>query len=693
MEDNPVIEKGKLCATCSAACPVHTDTREYTQRIARGDYEGALDVLLEVNPFPSVCGRICHHPCEAECRRGAIDAPVSLRMLKRFVTENTLEYRKSRKAIIGESKGKKVAVIGGGPSGLTAARDLALIGYEVTVFEKDTILGGMLAHAIPKYRLPLDALKEDIDDILSLGIEMKTGVDVGKDVTFEQLRKDCDAVLLAVGLSESHSLPIPNMDADGVLLGIPFLWDTANGHAPALGRRVLIIGGGNVAVDAARAARRLGPEKVYMACLESRAEMPAWSWEIEEAEDEGIEILNSWGPKAIIAKDGKCTGIEFKKCTRVFDENKRFSPEYDESATTIVEVDNVIATIGQKANLDCVGGASDVAVDRGRLICSRSNMATSAPGVFACGEVMTGPGSAIAAVGTGHDAAKVIDHWLTTGETLELPSRDVETIGNLPADTAARARKLDRIEVALMDPAQRIKDFTVIEPGYTEEQALAEARRCLACATGAELFGLCAGCLTCVRICPFGVARVDRTASMPASECQTCGLCAAVCPAAGIALARFATNKMKEVLAETLANADRSKIAKPFVVAYCCMNETKSRKYLVPQTPEDIAKTGVLRVPVPCVGRLGTLDLIAPFELGADRVAVIACKEDDGCMYPDADELTARRIKRTQSFLDDIGVGGNNLRFYHTTGSAEESWAALFEEAKKALEAPVAGSK
>lgn len=671
-----------LLATCTAACPVHTDTREYVQRISRGDYEGALDTLLEVNPFPSVCGRICHHPCESQCRRKEIDSPVSLRMLKRFIVENTVDYRVKRRRRSEQTTGKRVAVIGSGPSGLTAARDLALLGYGVTVFEKDSQLGGMLAHAIPRYRLPTDALMEDIADILATGIEVRTSCEVGKDVTFERLRSDYDAVLIAVGLSLSHSLPIPGIDSKGVLLGIPFLWDIANGCIPEVGDRVLVVGGGNVAIDVARSARRLGPSEVYMACLESRAEMPAWKWEIEEAEEEGIKIMNSWGPKAILAEDGKTTGIEFKRCTRVFDENKRFSPQYDESETMVVDVDTIIVTIGQKSDLSCIESISGL-TERGRLVCDRSSMATSEPGIFTCGEVMSGPGSAIQAVGTGHDVAKAIDHYLKTGEVVSLAAKEVETIGDLPAETAAKAKKFDRLEVGLTDAAERVRDFSPIERGYCEAEALAEARRCLACATGAVLEspGVCAGCLTCVRVCPFGVAKVERTAVMPAQQCQTCGICAAECPAAGVSLARFATNRMKETLSAVLTKTEMAKVSRPLLVAYCCLNETTSRKYLREQAEDEIAETGILRVMVPCIGRLSAVDLMSPFELGADRVLLIGCKED-GCFYTGAEELLQRRIESVRKFLDDIKVGGSNLLYRHTVGSAEESWPGFWDEAR-----------
>jgi ferredoxin/coenzyme F420-reducing hydrogenase delta subunit len=286
----------------------------------------------------------------------------------------------------------------------------------------------------------------------------------------------------------------------------------------------------------------------------------------------------------------------------------------------------------------------------------------------------------------------VVAHYLETGHLLKLPQVNTETIGELPESTAAKARKAERKEVDLLLPEDRIKDFTPIERGYTESEALCESRRCLACATGAyvESPALCAGCLTCVRICPYGVATVERTAVMPAQKCLTCGLCASECPAAAVALARFATNKMKEKLAEILGRTDSGKISKPFVVSYCCLNETTSRLYLLEQTTEEIEETGVLRVMVPCVGRLGALDLMSPFELGADRVVVIACKED-GCLYTGAEELLQRRGEYGRTILDAIKVGGGSLQFYRTTSSAEESWPEIWQEAKKDMEKTIAG--
>jgi NADPH-dependent glutamate synthase beta subunit-like oxidoreductase/coenzyme F420-reducing hydrogenase delta subunit len=603
-------------------------------------------------------------------------------MLKRFVVESTKAYRSARRKGPEARRGGSVAVIGSGPSGLTAAMDLALRGYRVRVYEKDTKLGGMLAHAIPRYRLPEEALAQDIEDIVATGIEVRTGCQVGKDISFDELRKENDAVLIAAGLSASHSLPIPGIDSRGVFLGTTFLWDVANEMPPELGDRVLVVGGGNVAIDIARAAKRLGPSKVYMACLEKWEEMPAWKWEIEEAEEEGIEILNSWGPRAILEENGAVTGIEFKRCTEVFDDMHRFNPRYDESVTTSVEVDSVILGIGQKADLEFLA-KTPVSVDRGRLVCDRASMSTSERGVFACGEVITGPGAAIEAIATGHEAARVISHFLETGETLKLPQQAITNIGELPAATAARAKRFERIEVNLADPAERVKDFSPIEPGYSEAEALAESRRCLACATGAHLKfpGHCAGCLTCVRVCPFGVARVEKTAVMPTQQCQTCGLCAAECPAATIELARFSTNGMKDKLSAILSGSEASNIARPLLVSYCCLRETTSRRFLREQADREILQSGILRVMIPCVGRLSAVDLLSPFELGADQVAVIACAEN-GCFYAGAEELLERRIKRVKKYLNEIGVGQDNLQLFKTYGSAEECWPWIWEQFK-----------
>lgn len=679
-----------LAATCMAACPVHTPTQAYVQAIAEGRYEDAMELLLAANPFSSVCGRICHHPCEQKCRRTAVDRPISLRGLKRFVMDATREYRRTRRREKAPANGKKVAIIGAGPSGLTAAQDLALKGYQVTVFEASDTPGGMLGKAIPRYRLPFEVVMEDINDILALGVELKTNTAIGKDLSFADLRKQgFDAILLAIGLAQSRTLGIPGIDSKGILLALPFLRMAREGTPVRLGQRVVVIGGGNVAIDVARTARRLGAKQVIMVSLESRQEMPAWDWEIREAVEEGIELMPSWGPKAIRSEQGEVRGIELKKCTRVFDENRRFNPAFDESVTTTVACDNILIAIGQGSDFSFLQGSEVKLTPRGLLEWNPETFATSVPGIFASGETVTGPGSAVEAVASGHRAAEAMDHWLRTGAFKRVPKVDLPNIGDLPQEVAEKAKKLERVEVDLPAAGRRVQGFEEIERTYTEAEALREARRCVACATGAVVQEeLCAACLTCVRICPFGVATVDRTAATPAEKCLTCGLCAAECPAAAIALSRFGTEKVKQEL-KRLAGVKRTG-DRPLIVSFNCIYEAESRRSLVPGE-EVLGRDGILRIMVPCVARLKLSELLMPFEHGADGVAVIACESGE-CVYPTAEDRLAVRVQRAKQLLDEVGIGGHRINLFQTRGSAEESWEELWEQSRRKIKDAGAGA-
>jgi NADPH-dependent glutamate synthase beta subunit-like oxidoreductase/coenzyme F420-reducing hydrogenase delta subunit/NAD-dependent dihydropyrimidine dehydrogenase PreA subunit len=676
-------------APCLVACPVHTDTRLYVERILEGRYEDALELLLAANPFTSVCGRICHHPCEQSCRRSKVDAPVGLRQLKRFVVEATADYRLRRRAPADRTRSERIAIIGSGPAGLTAAHDLARAGFGVTVFEAAPEPGGMLGAAIPRYRLPYDVLREDIDDILALGVELKTGCAVGADIEFSELERGFDAILVATGLSESRSLGVPGIDSRGVLLALPLLRATCAGQPPELGERVVVIGGGNVAVDVARCARRLGVADVTLACLESRDEMPAWEWEVAEALEEGIKLAPSWGPSAVETRDGAVSGIHLKRCTRVFDDQGRFSPAFDEAETTLLPAHSIILAIGQRADLACLKGSS-VAVGRDqRLEYDPQTMATSARGVFACGEVVTGPGAAVEAVADGHRAARAIQHFLDTGELLtQAPREELPSLGDLPPETIERIKERARVRVALAAADARVRDFSEIERGFTEAEARAEAQRCLACTTGAFVDeDRCAACLTCVRVCPFGVATVARTAVMPDEKCQACGLCAALCPAAAIALKRFGAQHIQQDLSHLLAGLPISQRPR-MIVSFCCLFETTSRKFLE-DNPQDVAATGVARVLVPCVGRLSVVDMLAPFEMGADGVCVVACASGE-CLYPTAEERLRARVEEVKRILDQIGLGGERIDLWRTKDSAEVSWSAFWEVSRRKLAAMAA---
>ncbi len=687
MAEETVVQEPEMCATCMAACPVLTDTRGYAEAVAQGDYERALDLLLDSNPFPSVCGRICHHPCEQACRRASIDTPVGLRALKRFVVEQTEEYRKARQPTVKPPRGVKVAVIGSGPAGLTAARDLTIEGFEVHVFERADAAGGMLGHTIPRYRLPANVLQQDIDDILKLGVQLHLGVQIGVDKTLDGLEAEgFRAVLIATGLSESQTLAVDGIESDGVHLAMDFLRGAAAGCSVDLGERVVVIGGGNVAFDVARTARRLGATQITMACLESREEMPAWEWEVEEGVDEGIALMPGWGPKAVYAEEGRVRGIELKRCTRVFDEQKRFSPQFDENDVVVKPADSVILSIGQRADLVCLDGSPVQKDDRGRLLYSRTTLATSAKGVFAAGEVATGPGAAIEAVREGHRAARAIVHYLETGEVLEQPAPVVPTPEELAAQVAERVRQYARRDPHLLPPAERVCGFEEIERGLTEAEALEEARRCLGCLTGAVVREeVCAGCLTCVRICPYDIPTVHETAVIVRDQCQACGLCAAECPAAGISLTRFSTDQMEVRVRELLHDRAAGDVERPFLVSYCCMFETTSRKYLRP-TSQEAAASGVLRVMVPCVARLRVIDLLKPLELGADGVAILSCAPGE-CVVPTAEGKLAAHVRQARRFLEAAGIAPDRILHFETVGSAEESWESFWTQSIETLSA------
>lgn len=679
-EGPPVTDETAVYAPCTAACPVHTDTRAFVEFIVQGKYEDALELLLEANPFSSVCGRICHHPCEQSCRRAKVDAPVGLMRLKRFVVEATRDYRLGRR---GEDRAvqqrEKVAIVGSGPSGLTAAADLAKQGFRPVVFERARTPGGLLGNAIPRYRLPYSVVEEDIEDVLGLGVGLRTGVEIGKDTSLEDLRREgFSAVLIATGLSESRTLAIPGIDSRGILLALPFLRAVQTGQPFVLGQRVVIIGGGNVAIDVARCARRLGAEKVTLVCLESREEMPAWQWEIEEAQEEGIHVMSSWGPRSVFSEQGAVKGLELRKCTAVFDSEGRFSPRFDESDTATVVAENVIIAIGQRGELACLEGSGVDVDERGRIAWDPQTLATNEDGVFACGEVVTGPGSAVEAVFDGHRAARAIAHYLETGDLLAQPPMDVPHIGDLPDDVAQKVTIMLPVAPHVLAAEKRIEDFAEIERGFTEAEALAEAKRCLACTTGALVDeAKCAACLTCVRICPFGVATVHETAAMPKEECLACGLCAAECPAAAIALKRFSTDQMKERLARAAADRKETGAATPLLVSYCCLFEMTSRSF-IRQAEQDWRERGVLLIMVPCVARLGVVDLLRPFEVGADGTVVIACREGS-CLYPTAEERLLGRMRQAKQVLAEIGVDEDRIDYWKTEGSAEVSWTAFWE--------------
>lgn len=531
---------------CMMACPAHTNAGRYVTLIAEGRFEEAYRFARDPNPLASICGRVCAHPCETACRRGEIDKPISIRALKRFLTER--HGPESRHPVAPTTKPAaklpyKVAIVGGGPVGLSAAHDLALLGYSVTIFEASPVAGGMLYLGIPEYRLPRSVVEAQVREILETGdITLKLNSAAGRDFTINELRNQgFDAILIAVGAHKSRDLSIPGVDLDGVHRGVEFLLNVNLGYRFTIGKKVLVIGGGNVAMDVARSAARevlrqheapgdiapsdenvaavaahemvdislsalrMGAREVGLVCLERREEMPAALEEIEEAETEGILMHPGYGPKSVIGREGRVVGLECLKTKYVFDANRRFNPAFYENSETVFDCDTVILAIGQAPNLDFIGTEDGVQISpRGLVQVNRDTLMTSAPGVFAGGDCAFGPRLIIDSVGDGKRAALGIDEYLRGYKHPE-PQVRIEVLERwqMAADYMNKQR-----QAIPMLPLDRRTGMTEVELTYNEQEAMVEAQRCLKCyintiLEGSEADGTdCILCGACVDVCP-----------------------------------------------------------------------------------------------------------------------------------------------------------------------------------------------
>ncbi len=479
---------------CENTCPAGLDINAYMLMASRSQFAEAYRRLKVQLPFPGVIGRVCPHPCEAECNRGKLEEPIAINATKRFIADwamnNSLPDYIKQQALpenIPVTRKEKVAVVGSGPAGLSAAYFLAKKGYAVTVFEASSVAGGMMSVGVPEHRLPRNVVKWEIDAIKKMGVEIKTGSPVGKGgISLEDLKKKYDAVFLAVGAQNSLRLNVPGEDAEGVKPALPFLKDVNTGKKVAVGKKVVVIGGGSVAIDVATTSLRLGAGDVQVACLEcSNEEMPALEEEILQAEEEGIRIDRSWGIRQILTSDGKVTGVELMRCLTCFDNKGSFNPSYDEKETRKIEADMVITAIGQCTDLSFLPDSSKLkTTKRGTFSVDDRSLATSAAGIFAGGDVRRGPATMIEAIADGRKAAVAIDCYLR-GESLppeppEAPAADVED----PAFVFHLREYVEeeRCPVGAAPAKTRKGNFKEVNLGFADEETcITEARRCLTC--------------------------------------------------------------------------------------------------------------------------------------------------------------------------------------------------------------------
>jgi len=491
---------------CKTNCPAHISVQGYIKMASQGKYKEALELIKHENPFPAICGRICPRKCETDCTRGDIDDPVAVDEIKKFIAEQDLKLEHRYVPELRHHYGNKIAVVGAGPSGLACAYYLAIDGYKVTVFEKQKALGGMMTLGIPSYRLEKEVVNAEIDILAELGVEFKTGTEVGKDVSLEELRQQgYEAFYLAIGAQLGRKLGIEGEEASGVMTGVDFLREVNLGHAVKMQGNVIVIGGGNVAIDVARTATRVGVDSVHMYCLESRQEMPALDEEIDEALGEDVKINPSWGPHRILYTEGRVTGVEFKKCVRVFDELKRFSPIYDETELITVEADHVLISVGQGIYWGNILEDSKVQLRKNNtVIVDSRTLQTDEPDIFAGGDATTGPNFAIDAIALGKEAAISIHRFVQPGQSL-LNGRDRREYQALSKDNLNLEGydRLPRQTIAHVDGARSKQSFNDLRQTFTQEQVKLETARCLGCGATTTDSYICVGCGACTTRCKF----------------------------------------------------------------------------------------------------------------------------------------------------------------------------------------------
>lgn len=508
---------------CKTTCPAHISVQGYIAKASEGKYMEALKVIKKDNPLPAVCGRVCPHPCESECTRGSVDAPIAIDAIKMFVANQELDKEKRFIPAIKNDYDEKIAIVGSGPAGISCAYYLAEEGYKVTVFEKSDVLGGMMTQGIPNFRLEKDIINAEIEVLKEMGVQFRTSIEVGKDITIQQLRNDgYKAFYIAIGLQSGGKLGVQGDDAEGVMAGIELMRRVNHGEEVKLNGNVVVIGGGNIGADVARSAVRCGADKVTLCCLEGYDEMPMGVEDRTHCELDGIEIMAGWGQTEVLNESGRCTGLKLRKCTAVRNSEGKFSPQFDDDDACEIECSYVIFCIGQKTEWkDLLAGTNVMFTARGTAVADPISYQTGEPDIFVGGDAYAGQKFVIDAIAMGKQGAISINRLLRNME-LKMGRYGVYRAIDKDGIVIGDYENIPRQETAEVDIERAKKTFHDLRGGLTEEQILKEASRCLKCGRSVVDKDKCLGCGVCTHRCEFDAIHLVRVSdSTPANDFKT----------------------------------------------------------------------------------------------------------------------------------------------------------------------------
>jgi NADPH-dependent glutamate synthase beta subunit-like oxidoreductase/coenzyme F420-reducing hydrogenase delta subunit len=644
---------------------------EYVDLIAQGRVMEALQVIRAGNPFPAICGHVCSHPCEEDCRRCQVDSPVSIRALKRFA----IEFGGDRMIRVdAETKhSDKVAVVGSGPAGLAAAYYLRQMGYPVTIFEAHSEVGGMLRVGIPEYRLPREVLDVEVQRLTQMGVEIRTNTRVvSLDLLFEL---GYQAAFITVGAHQSLRMRIDGEESAGVVDGATFLREVNLGLKPDTGSAVGVVGGGNVAIDAARTAMRLGADRVTVLYRRSREQMPADPAEVEQALEEGVEILFLASPTQVSRKSGQLQVTCIRYELGEPDASGRPRPVPIEGSEFDLQFDTLISAIGQAPRVPedfrlRIGRGSTIQVDPVTLLTNRR-------GVFAGGDAVTGPATVVQALAFGRQAASRIAEYLEHRYPLPPKETEERVTGDLLDTTVEVIRKAHRLDPQLLVPEERIRDFRPVELIYDWESAIDEARRCLRCGMGAEILfqDQCATCLNCLRVCPYHVPYVDDSGTIviPGDQCQACGICVAECPANAIVLRKPRDRRHIDEELDHILRSIRHSPAESLIIGFGCQYGLFGTGTLSGLWKR--AQAGIWIVPVLCVGTVEPQQIMRAFEMGAEGVFVAGCGEQ--CARENTAFWLAQRMAKVRKALQQLGLEPERVQSFNLGAADEDPVASL----------------